>query len=496
MKRLRILLLPLALVAAVWLFWPERYAFDLGMLRHVLLGGGRAALPAGEVAARLHAPPGLTVTRFASDLPNVRMLRVTSEGDVLASQPRAGRVVLLERDENGDGSSDGTRVLLGDLDRPHGIDARDGWLYVAEASAVRRVRFDAKARAVPGEVETIVRGLPEGGNHWTHTLGLGPDGGLYVSAGSSCNVCIEKDARRAAILRYALDGTGEERYATGLRNAVGFDWDPASGALYATDNGRDYLGDDFPPCELDRVVRGGFYGWPFANGDRRPDPDLGGAHEAEIAASIPPAHAFRAHNAPLGIAFRRTSTVPAGCRSAALVALHGSWNRRRKDGYKVVELCFKDDGTVTERDFLTGFLDGETTLGRPAGVAEGPDGAIYVSDDYGGAVYRIAAGDRAAPREVHRDVGTKPATPSTPADAAPGDAARGARLYAANRCASCHEVGAAAPGVVARPLVGLAQRYTPAALADYLRAPTPPMPTFPLSAEERADLATFLLKER
>ena len=234
-------------------------------------------------------------------------------------------------------------------------------------------------------------GLPEGG-HWTRSLRFGPDGWMYLSVGSSCNVCEEKDPRRAAILRYRPDGTGEEIYASGLRNAVGFDWRPGSGELYATDNGRDLLGDDFPPCELNRIVKGGFYGWPYTNGDRVKDPDYGDGHGDRIRASIPPVHGFRAHNAPLDIAFVRGRDVPPAYRHAALVALHGSWNRTRKDGYKVVSLHWQENGGIEERDFAVGFEVDGNVIGRPVDVAEGPDGAFYISDDYASAVYRVASG--------------------------------------------------------------------------------------------------------
>ena len=153
------------------------------------------------------------------------------------------------------------------------------------------MRFDPSTGRAAGGFERVVTGLPGGGNHWTRTVRFGPDGRLYVSVGSSCNVCIEKDQRRAAIVRYRPDGSGEEMFATGLRNSVGFDWQPGDGQLYATDNGRDLLGDDFPPCELNRIVEGGFYGWPIANGDRVPDPDHGKGQEARIAASIRPSTA-------------------------------------------------------------------------------------------------------------------------------------------------------------------------------------------------------------
>ncbi len=171
---------------------------------------------------------------------------------------------------------------------------------------------------------------------------------------------------------------------------MGFDWQPRTGRLYATDNGRDLLGDDFPPCELNHVVKGGFYGWPYANGNRVPDPDYGADHDDRIRASIPPAHGFRAHNSPLGITFVRGRQAPPAYRGAALVALHGSWNRTQKDGYKVVSLHWRSDGRIEERDFVVGFEEDEDVIGRPVDVAEGPDGAFYISDDYAGAVYRVA----------------------------------------------------------------------------------------------------------
>ena len=175
---------------------------------------------------------------------------------------------------------------------------------------------------------------------------------------------------------------------------MGFDWRPATRELYATDNGRDLMGDDFPPCELNRIVKGGFYGWPYANGDNVPDPDMagknpGGKNAARLGAALAPAHAFGAHNAPLGITFVRSPEAPPPLRGAALVALHGSWNRTRKDGYKVVSLHWRPDGGIEERDFVTGFELDEDVIGRPVDVAEGPDGAFYISDDYAGSVYRV-----------------------------------------------------------------------------------------------------------
>ena len=468
------------------------------------VAAGFARWPEGSAPAeesllgRLRPPKGASLTRFATDLPNVRFLRFTPTGDLLATQPRDGRVVLLSADRDGDGRSDGRREVLAGLDRPHGLDLRDGWLYVAETGAVGRTRFDPATGQASGTFERVVTGLPPGGNHWTRTLRFGPDGWMYVSIGSSCNVCVEKDERRATIMRYRPDGSGGEVFATGLRNAVGFDWRPADGQLYATDNGRDLLGDDFPPCELDRVEKGGFYGWPVANGDRVPDPDLGKGQEARIAASIPPVHGFRAHNAPLGITFLRGEALPAEYRGAAVVALHGSWNRTRKDGYKVVSLHWGEGSGIEERDFLTGFLGptDDDVIGRPVDVAEGPDGAVYVSDDYAGSIYRVAwtgpARAAAGPPSGQGREGSE-ARPASVSDTAA--IARGRAIWDANGCAACHDPKRAAKGVVVKPLASLGRRYDPKSLAGYLKAPQPPMPAFDLDETQRADLARFLLAE-
>ncbi len=379
-----------ALLAGSCALLPERFAVN-APLRNTLAGHSEG-LPEAEVFdGRVRAAPGFTLGIFAEGLRGPRLLRFTEAGDLLVSQPREGTVRLLHRDADTDGRSDGSSVLLEGLNRPHGMDLFDGWLYVAETDGVVRVRFDPEARAVSGAPERVVSTLPGGGGHWTRTLRFGPDGWMYVSVGSTCNVCIEDDPRRAAIVRYRPDGSGEEIFASGLRNAVGFDWDPATGDLFATDNGRDLLGDDFPPCELNRVVRGGFYGWPYANGDNVPDPDLGEGQEARIREARAPVHGFGAHNAPLGMTFVRGEDAPEGYRGAVLAALHGSWNRTRKDGYKVVSLHPRPDGSYEERDFLHGFLEEEDVIGRPVDVAQGPDGGFYVSDDLAGAVYRVAS---------------------------------------------------------------------------------------------------------
>ncbi len=464
-------------------------------------GFSGAPIPEDELQRRIALPDGFFINTYAHGIANARLLRVTPAGDLLVSAPRTGTVWLVERDADGDGYADGTRVLLDELYQPHGLALHDGWLYVAETTAVLRVRFDPATRRVSGTPERIITGLPDGGNHWTRTVDVGPDGGLYVSIGSSCNVCLEDDARRATIMRYERDGANGRIYASGLRNAVDFEWQPGTGDLYATDNGRDLLGDDFPPCELNRVADGGFYGWPIANGDRIPDPDFGVGQAARIAASLPPAYAFGAHTAPLGLTFYRRvpepapAAFPAAYDGVAFVALHGSWNRSRKSGYEVVALRFAPDGTVSGEPFATGFMVDEQVYGRPVDAAVGADGALYVSDDYTGAIYRIAYG---APARA----GGAPPTPTPAGDPLAGLApaaraaasARGAALWNAHDCRTCHVAGQAA-GTAYRPLAHLAARYTIDSLAAFLRTPQSPMPVYPFDDQQRRDLAVYLLEQ-
>ncbi len=367
-----------------WLFLPERF------IANAPFNPAGINTPDDQLLTdRIVLPPGFRINVFAEELAGARMLEVTDSGDVLVSLSASGRVVLLQRDEDGDGETDGQIDLISNLTRPHGLDIYAGWLFVAEADALGRIRFDSNNRTTSGEYEQVVTGLPRGGNHWSRSVKVGPDGRIYVSVGSSCNVCIENDPRRAAILRFNLDGSEAEIYASGLRNTVGFDWRPGTGSLYGVDNGRDLLGDDFPPCELNLIERGGFYGWPYANGNKVADPDLGAGRSAEIRESIAPVHGFAAHTAPLGMAFLQNSRLPEDYRHALLVALHGSWNRTERQGYEVVSLHFQEDGGIRERKFASGFEIDEDVIGRPVDVAEGVNGEIYISDDYTDMVYRV-----------------------------------------------------------------------------------------------------------
>jgi len=491
MRRWFLVILSLCLAGtAVFTACRPRFRLPFGLT--VNFSGFRGE-PVAEslLVQRIRLPEGFSINTFAADLGSARLLQFTPTGDLLVSAARDDKVWLIHRDDDGDGYADGKQELFPKLNQPHGIALHDGWLYVAEGDAVLRQRFDAAARRLDGTVERIIADLPSGGNHWTRTIGIGPDGLLYVAVGSSCNVCIEEDPRRAAISRYQPDGSGGRVYASGLRNSVDFAWQPGSGALYATDNGRDLLGDDFPPCELNRIVDGGFYGWPYANGNNVPDPTYGAQDPAKVASAIAPAHAFGAHTAPLGISFYDGKAFPERFHGAAFVALHGSWNRSEKSGYKVVALFFAADGSIEEEDFLTGFELDNDVIGRPVDTAVGPDGSLYVTDDYAGAVYRVAY------RSPARARGAAPSRPivagtkveDLDADERAAAIRRGRQLYDQNPCRSCHEPGSEAY----KPITGLSQKYSIEQLATFLRTPQPPMPAFPFRDDERRDLAVFLL---
>jgi glucose/arabinose dehydrogenase len=355
--------------------------------RSLLVPLAALLLPAAAGAeAQLKVPPGFHVEVFASGVGSVRLMALDPAGTLLVSVPSRGRVLALP-DANGDGKADAIQTVVEGLDQPHGLAFKDGALYVAEGGRVQRFQYDpATRKATQGTV--VVRDLPRGGNHWTRTVVFGPDGRLYVSVGSSCNVCRESDKRRAAILRYNADGSGEQLFATGLRNAVGLAFHPTTGVLWATVNERDWRGDDVPPDYVTEVKEGAFHGWPdcMTVGGKVLADDKG----ARCDGVTPPTVEIQAHSAPIGLAFYTGSQFPAEYRGSLFVAYRGSWNRSIPTGYKVVRIRFQDGKPAGVEDFATGWLGGASVWGRPVDVALGRDGALYVSDQQAGRIYRIS----------------------------------------------------------------------------------------------------------
>ena len=357
-----------------------RFTGGVGLLCLLLA----APLSAIDQDGQITLPPGFRIATFASGLRNPRFMAISPKGDLFASLSISGRVVALP-DLDGDGRADLSRKVLDGLDRPHGLAFHQGYLYVAENSRI--LRFRQEARYAFGGREVVVPSLPKDGGHWTRTIRFGPDGKLYASVGSSCNACVEDDQRRAAILRYNSDGTGEQIYAKGLRNAVGIAFHPQTGELWATENGRDWLGDDLPPDELNRIKEGAHYGWPYCYGQRVVDDQF---RKTEFCRTTEPAALeFPAHSAVLGLAFYTGSMFPQEYQGDLFVASHGSWNRSVPTGRKIFRVRMKDGRPERWEEFATGWLGQSGGWGSPVDVIVGPDGALYVSDDHAGLIYRI-----------------------------------------------------------------------------------------------------------
>jgi len=345
-----------------------------------------AAPTPAQLAARLHVPPGFTVTLYADGVANARAMAWGDRGTLFVGSMGAGKVYAM-RDDDHDGRADSVRVVASGLKLPVGVAFRDGALYV---SAVDRIlRFDgieAKRDAAPKPV-VVVNDLPADTMHGWRYLAFGPDGKLYVPIGAPCNACDKPGYAR--LLRMNPDGSAREDVALGIRNTVGFAWSPQTKHLWFTDNGRDLLGDDVPDDELNVVTAPKqHFGFPYCHAGDVPDPQFGKGKSCRD--YVPPAARLGAHVASLGIAFYTGTKFPAAYRGNAFIAEHGSWNRSSKSGYRVVRVEIDGDKVLRVTPFLTGFLDGQNALGRPVAVTVTPDGALLVSDDDQGAIYRIA----------------------------------------------------------------------------------------------------------
>jgi len=343
----------------------------------------RVVPPRDEV----NLPPGFGVSVFAEGLKGPRMMTLGPDGQVYVAERGAGRVLRLP-DRDSDGVAEDAEVAAEGLEAPSSIDFyKDGSLYVGETTRILRLS-DPDDDGLFDEKEVIISGLPSGG-HSTRTVLFGPDWeSLYVSVGSSCNVCIEEDERRATIMRYSPDGSDAMIYAEGLRNAVGITFRPGTSQLWATNNGRDWLGDDQPPETIYVVEEGDDAGWPRCHSARIVDPEFGEPGACQGVAD--PVVEIQAHSAPLGLTFYAGEQFPRAYHGDLFVALHGSWNRTTPTGYKIVRVPMQDGQSDAVQDFATGWLRGEgSKWGRPVDVLTGPDGSLLVSDDSRGFIYRV-----------------------------------------------------------------------------------------------------------
>jgi glucose/arabinose dehydrogenase len=352
--------------------------------------GNTAAGRVGALDDRLRVPAGFTVTYYARDVKGVRFMTVGPDGAIYATQPGRGRVVRLP-DGNRDGFADSVVTVVEHLRQPHGLAFHKGALYVANTDGVVRVPMGANGLGAGAPV--YVNRYDGGSGHSTRTVVFGADSAMYVSVGSTCNLCIERSPDRATVLRFNEDGSGKRVYATGLRNAVGLAVAPGTGALWVSQNERDNLKpshEDLPPEEINILREGGDYGWPYCYGDRVPNPEYDDA--ARCARTIPPALALQAHSAPLGMTFlTRATSFPPEYRGDLLMAYHGSWNRDTPTGAKVVRVHVRDGKPVGVEDFITGWqTPNGRRWGRPADVVVAADGSVLVSDDASGAIYRVS----------------------------------------------------------------------------------------------------------
>lgn len=352
--------------------------------------------PKKPVDARLAAiklPPGFQISYFAKDLLCPRQMTISPAGIVyVGTRIEKNGCVYAIVDKGKDGVADKVYTLAGNLDSPNGVAFRGGSLYVAEISRLLRYDDIDKNLEHPPQPVTVSSSFPKDKHHGWKYIRFGPDNKLYVPVGAPCNVCVKDKDIYASIMRINPDGSGLELFASGVRNTVGFDWDPKSGDLWFTDNGRDLLGDEIPPDELNHAPNKGLhFGFPYRYGMNVPDPEYG--TKAPISLTFtPPAMPLGPHVAALGMRFYRGAMFPHQYRHRVFIAEHGSWNRTKKIGYRISTVQVQDSHTKSYEPFATGWLQDETqdVRGRPVDLLDMPDGAILVSDDHAGVIYRIS----------------------------------------------------------------------------------------------------------
>jgi glucose/arabinose dehydrogenase len=364
----------------------------LGLALGLTLASGAA--PASAPLEHLRVPPGFRVELLSDAVPNARALALGLQADgrgvLYVGSMGAGKVYAVELEGE---HARAVRVVASGIELPAGLAWRNGSLFVSAVSRILRYDgIDARLADPPRPV-VVTDKLASERHHGAKFIAFGPDGRLYVPTGAPCNVCLP-DSRHGILQRMNADGSGLETVASGIRNTVGFDWSPIDRSLWFTDNGRDMLGDDLPSDELNRVDRAGqHFGYPYCHQGDTPDPEFGA--ERPCSDFVAPVARLGAHVAALGMRFYTGAQFPAEYRNNVFVAEHGSWNRSRKVGYRVVRVVLDAQGRVESQEpFLDGFLQvdasgRETVLGRPADVLVMPDGSLLVSDDQAGAIYRV-----------------------------------------------------------------------------------------------------------
>ncbi|MBT8401557.1 MAG: sorbosone dehydrogenase family protein [Rhodothermia bacterium] len=346
---------------------------------------------AQSTSSQLHSislPDGFTISVYADSVAGARSLELTESGTLFIGTRGEGSVYAV-RDEDGDGEAESRYVIASGLQNPNGVAFLDGDLFVAEVSKIWRYRAIEDDLTNPPQPELVTDRFPTDRLHGWKYIAFGPDGKLYVQVGAPCNVC-EREEPYASITRMNPDGSGFEIFARGVRNTVGFTWHPETSEMWFTDNGRDMMGDDLPPDELNHAPEIGMnFGFPYVHGGDILDPEFGdGADPSNFAK---PVQNLEPHVAALGLEFYTAAQFPEEYRGQVFIAEHGSWNRTEKIGYRVSLVRLDDDGIATSYEpFAEGWLQGESNWGRPVDLELAHDGSLLVSDDQGGVVYRIS----------------------------------------------------------------------------------------------------------
>ena len=331
-------------------------------------------------------PSGFSMTTYA-EVDNARSLALSPSGTVFVGNRAEDKVYAIQ-DLDGDGKAEKKYTLASGLKMPNGVAYKDGDLYVAEISRILRLK-NIEQNLVNPSYDVVYDQYPTDRHHGWKYIAFGPDGKLYVPVGAPCNIC-ESDEIYASITRMNPDGSNVEIVASGVRNTVGFDWNPATGNLWFTDNGRDMMGDNFPPCELNKLTEDKqHFGYPYCHGGDIADPEFGDKRHCNE--FVKPQFNFKAHTAPLGMHFYEGDMFPKEYQGDIFVAQHGSWNRSSKIGYRIMRMHMENNRVVKGEVFIDGWLDdaSQDVTGRPVDVIELEDGSLLISDDYAGVVYRL-----------------------------------------------------------------------------------------------------------
>mgnify|MGYP001366426588 CR=1 FL=1 len=338
---------------------------------------------------KIKLPPGFAIQIFASDIKNARSMDLSPNGTLFVGTRDLGSVYAV-KDTDGDYAADQVFVLATGLNMPNGVAFRDGHLYVAEVSRILKYENIESRLDNPPAPVVIYDKYPTETHHGWKYIAFGPDGKLYVPVGAPCNICESKNEIYAALTRINPDGAGFEIVQKGIRNTVGFTWHPDNKELWFTDNGRDWMGDDMPACELNHAPKDNMhFGYPYCHQGDTPDPEFGG--KFPCSKFTPPAVNLGAHVAPLGLEFYTGSQFPEAYRKQLFIAEHGSWNRSKKSGYVITLVTLENNKAVSAKPFAEGWLmkEEDDVWGRPVDIELLPDGSMLVSDDYADVIYRI-----------------------------------------------------------------------------------------------------------